>query len=400
MKTDRAFLMACTLILFCGAGVMYEGFRWARAQSRTETGQEPSRPVPRPKRPREKQLRLEKADYVALCRFFETKDPSAMADGRPQVKEIMNHIGTFHADQIRAMAEELKSFSSYRNERQQIELVKFAIESLAARDPESAIALLKQPSEAMAQWNMMQYALPGVLATWHQHDAGAAERWVRHQIESGCAEVDWDTLSKLPGAVAEHDPALAFSLVRDLQKRDMKVEVAAVTRNANSDTSRTAALQALRQMSVGKEATAKETLDSAWLGMAENLAAAGNATADSWLKSADLSDKEILALSKPIILMDELPNRAYWGSWMANHLPLKSMPGRIYAFMESWTRSNHREAGAYIHTMPEGDAKQAAIQAFATTIAPIDAAAAEEWAQTMAPGPRKDRIIRKIRSGF
>jgi hypothetical protein len=62
-----------------------------------------------------------------------------------------------------------------------------------------------------------------------------------------------------------------------------------------------------------------------------------------------------------------------------------------------WTLANHRQAGEFITKMPEGKARYAAVQAFATTVAGIDRDAAEQWALTLPPGPSRDETLQKIR---
>lgn len=71
---------------------------------------------------------------------------------------------------------------------------------------------------------------------------------------------------------------------------------------------------------------------------------------------------------------------------------------QILALVTSWARANHREAGTFIATMPDGEAKNSAVQAFATTVAKIDPDAAEQWALTLPPGPRRDTTLQQIRA--
>lgn len=67
------------------------------------------------------------------------------------------------------------------------------------------------------------------------------------------------------------------------------------------------------------------------------------------------------------------------------------------AMLASWVRANHVEAGNFIHTMTDGEVKNAAIRAFAETIPRIDVESAGRWPEALPPGPQKDQTIRAIR---
>jgi hypothetical protein len=393
MKKSNHNLLAMTLFLMCCFGIAFAANRWYHAECvirKLEKIQTSPQIAPRHEPlPRHK---LTTNDYVALYRFLDTADGSTNGSSQADATEILRSIGNLDSIQIRALAMELEKVLNDQNMRHRFEILKFAIESLANRDPKAAVSLLTHPSEGIIGNAYIDCVLP----IWYQHDAAAAVQWIRQQIQLKDGPIDWKTLSKLPASLAPCDPALALSLMNDLRERGMDAEFSDVTRNATNDPARTAALEAIRHLPQGPQRG--NLLAETWRGFADNLIAAGPDVSGQWLNSAALTAEENSALSDQIIHRKELSDQGYWLSWTVKAMSPDEMPHRVAEMVNYWTLANHRQAGEFITKMPEGKARHAAVQAFATTVAGIDRDAAEQWALTLPPGPSRDETLRKIRS--
>jgi hypothetical protein len=121
----------------------------------------------------------------------------------------------------------------------------------------------------------------------------------------------------------------------------------------------------------------------------------GFSSASRWIESAALSPKEAQTMVEQLHNQDP-KDTGKWVEWMADRLPPAGVKEKVGGLVRQWTQNDYRAAGEWLVETPPGDAKNAAVKAYAETVAPYDSQSATQWAITLPPGPDRTEVLRSI----
>ena len=117
-----------------------------------------------------------------------------------------------------------------------------------------------------------------------------------------------------------------------------------------------------------------------------------------WLATAKLSDTEMAKFAESISPWPTNADTGKWIDWMAVKLPADQRDSRISQMVRNWTSQDHKAAGEWINSSPEGPAKVVAVRSFARTVAPFAPETALQWANTLPAGQEREDLLRDLQA--
>lgn len=274
----------------------------------------------------------------------------------------------------------------------QKEAILTAVSGFAHFHPSEALVLLATCPELSAIQSPISQS---IVTDWSGHDPSAAARWAKSNLKLLSPA---DRL-KLIAGVAAHEPVLAMQLTRDLQLNDVNEGLATSLANTPAEISKLA-MDSLRQQldTLPDEKSRQSAEQKIFSTLADKLTEGGYESGRQWLDSAKLSPSEMEALSTRVAKAKILNDTDQWIDWMTHQLPPEKSAATVQSMVRTWTGNDYQAAGKWLSTAPDGSTKNAAIRAYAETVAKADPAVAKQWALTLPPGPEREETLQRIQT--
>lgn len=200
-------------------------------------------------------------------------------------------------------------------------------------------------------------------------------------------------------AAAACDPQRAFREIANVGIAEPQDAVCAIMRAGNSPAQRLAVIAALRGhlALMSDERLKKERSQAAITQLAQSAAFGGDSVAREWVAAARFTPAEMDTFAAEIASKAVMPREI--GGWVEclASAGAETFPGQpVHKMVEYWTQQDYRAAGEWLASSRDGPAKQAAVQAYAATVAKYDPATAEQWTLTLPAGKDRDATLAKI----
>jgi hypothetical protein len=274
---------------------------------------------------------------------------------------------------------------------------------LGNKDPAAAAGLLVEPQGFLKGDFLDAGMMEAIVGKWAEQDPLAALAWVRSTKAKSPDRVDDGAVSSLISGTASRNPKLAFQLLKEFDADDTHGTIYQIGTAARDNGQRDALMQTLRELDAAtpageKDSFAEETVLPTLSAMSETLLKEGFTAASQWMDSANLSEPEKVAIVDELGYTETGEETGKWIHWMGENLTDLSDDSKISQLMNSWTRDDHRAAGSWLASANDGPARNAAVAAYARTIAPFDAAAAAKWAATISDPEARAGVIESIKA--
>lgn len=321
------------------------------------------------------------------------KTNGAVPDDAMQTRgmETMAKLLDFDADQIKQVIADLKA-STEIDEGTRGEIIAFSVLMLASEHPEAALAIFTESSGIPQMHGMGDQVVSAALGKWAERDPLAALDWIREHSEKHAGLVTDTTKSAVIAGAAKQDPKLALRLLDELKLEDYSQVASSLAMAAKSPDGSAGLLAALRE---GGDKH-RELLHLVLGTVASQVVSEGFEEGQQWLANAKLSDTEMAQFGEGISQWDTNADTGKWIDWMTGKLPTDQRDNRIRQMVMQWTNQDHKAAGEWINSSPEGPAKVVAVKSFARTVAPFEPETALQWANTLPAGKERDHLIREI----
>jgi hypothetical protein len=271
------------------------------------------------------------------------------------------------------------------------EIIAFSVLMLASEHPEAALAIFTESSGIPQMQGMGDQVVSAALGKWAEKDPLAALDWIHEHSEKHAGLVTDTAKSAVIAGAAKQDPKLALRLLDELKHEDYSQVSRSLAMAAKSPDDSAGMLAALREGGDKHRELLHLVLGSmAWqvIGNFEQ--------GQQWLATAQLSDTEMAKFAESVSQGELNADTGKWIDWMTGKLPTDQRDSRIRQMVRQWTRQDHKAAGEWINSSPEGPAKVVAVKSFARTVAPFEPETALQWANTLPAGKERDDLIREI----
>lgn len=314
------------------------------------------------------------------------------ANALERTSGILDRLYRLDAGQVRIVLAELRNSTGIGDEFR-CNVIRFAITSLADSHPESAVAIFAEAQDVLKDQGYAARDVIGkVLGSWAAKDPMAALKWLR---ENGTRYPEWlsddDTKSDLIAGAARHDPKTAFQLITELE---MPMATMQVVRTATTPDAQRAMLTCLRELANSPGGSLG--LAAAYSALADRMAEQGYDATNAWLAAAKPSPEECVNVASSLEYRKTKADSGKWLEWMGQNLPPEKLNNSIIPLMTDWTNQDHRAAGDWLATTPDGPTKRAAVARYAEIVAPYEPATAAQWAETLPAASKREELLQQI----
>ncbi len=273
---------------------------------------------------------------------------------------------------------------------------------LSSDNPQAVLRLLPDLSGVMVEkgedQHMRDILLSASLTNWGKKDPRAVGKWIR------------DNGAKFPGAIndsikcgvlsgaATGDPALALSLIDEMEIEDKDQAVILISRAARTAEGRTATLAALRShLSRSPDGEPKgEVIRAAVRELATSAFKEGFGPASKWLEAAKLNPSEMAAAGSALEFHHTYKETGQWLDWIGKTMPTDKAGEPIGRIMGKWTEIDYQAAGKWLAATADGPGKNVSVQAYAVAVSKYEPETAAQWALTLPPGKDRNSTLREI----
>lgn len=339
------------------------------------------------------------AKLIAFAREMEEAQKSGQQPDQEMQKRIMDLIGgilDLDANQLKVLVNEVRDAPDMSADMRS-GMVGFAVMMLANDHPATALNLLAESSDLLKESGMSRHVVAGALQKWAESDPKAAIEWTRKNAKDHPEMVTDETKKGILAGAARLDPALAFTLVTELDLKDGSSLGSAVAEAANTPEQRTAVMAALREHLKtldGKDRLAMLSTTMSALG--GKAAQEGFSASTAWLGSTNLSAEEFEGFANGISYWQAKGDTGKWLDWMDGKVPADKLDNKVRSLMDQWTQQDYKAAGQWINDTKDGPVKNAAIRSYANSVAPYEPASAAEWALTLPENPERQELLGTI----
>ncbi|MES2921743.1 MAG: hypothetical protein V4819_09355 [Verrucomicrobiota bacterium] len=236
------------------------------------------------------------------------------------------------------------------------------------------------------------------LTNWGKKDPPAVGKWIRENGARFPGAINDSTKCAVLSGAATGDPALALSLIDEMEIGDKDRAVILITRAARTAEGRTATLAALRaHFSRSADDDLKgEVMRAAFRELATGAFNEGFGPASKWLETARLDPSEMGAAGSALEFHHTSKETGQWLDWLGQNLPADKVGEPIGRIVEKWTEIDYQDAGRWLTAAPEGLVRTVSIQAYAGAVSKYEPEAAVQWAMTLPAGRDRDSTLRQI----
>lgn len=325
----------------------------------------------------------------------------AVAALRLKMVSVMGRVMTLNPAQLRIMIAETLA-SPGLDEALRQEMLAGFLTQMGKADPAGALSVWKASPEKFTNEVRTRKFISATLTEWGRHHPQPAMDWARTNGGAFPEGINEDIKRSIAVSTAASNPALAFRFVNDLQPGNRSQAAAEILGSVSSSPdpqAPTGMLKAFRAYLAENPDPHEvdQAIAAAMPKLAAGVAKAGFASSTAWIAEAGLEEKELAGF-----LSGVPPGReeGQWIDWISRSLPASRSEPLIAKRIAQWTEADHQAVGEWLNRTPDSAARQAAISAFAATVARYEPEAAERWAQVLPAGPEQQRTFQQIQANW
>lgn len=339
------------------------------------------------------------AAFACEMKEMERRGEQPGEEVQKRIFAMLEEMMGLDASQLKVLVAELKVAPGLDDDMRR-GILGLAIMSLANDHPREALGIFTESSNVLGKGGHSDHVISSALSKWAQHDPMAALEWIRAEGAKHPDLVNDNTKRAVVTGATRQDPRLAFQLIAELGLAEPSTAAESIAGAARTPEERSAVLAALRDHLKGNSdpAARKEMLRTAVGKLGSMAMEEGFNSASAWLKETALSDEENAAFAQGFPSWRAKDDTGQWIDWMAGKVPEDLFRQKTGELVTTWTRQDYRAAGEWINSAKDGPARQAAVSAYAVTVAPYEPESAAQWAETLPAGKDRDEALKTIHS--
>lgn len=331
------------------------------------------------------------------------KDPRSLMDPESEFhkskKEIREEIEALGSGQLMALIHELLAGSPLGEIERGWMITSFIC--LTQKDPQQATLQLAENWERLKGIEKMDKVLGLAFLRWSTSDPAKVDDWIQLNRDKIREMANEPTKRSILRGIAMTDPGRAFGLISALQPADLANAISGILMESEIITLdlRDKRVKAWRDYisklpgPEGEELARSTAGNFAWWASFK-----GFEKGSKWLGASGYTRDELAAIAGELTLEEIHKEPGRWIDWIGSQLPPEKSAVPIQSLVREWTRADYQAAGSWLIEMPAGPAKNAAIRAYAETVAKADPEVAKQWALTLPPGPEREETLRQIQT--
>lgn len=345
------------------------------------------------------QARALAAEMVAFARELEVHELGGNPGDEAFQKrglEIQARLMELDASQLKMVIGGLRDDPDLSDDTRE-NLICYSIALLGDDYPAAALALFAESADLLKDSLTGASVVSSTLATWAKQDPAAALEWVKNHAAIHPEVANEDAKQSVVAGAAENDPRLALKIISEMQVEDSASAIQLLVESGKSADQRSAILSALRDyLTTLPESEREDVLQESLETMGRSLTNESFEATQSWIARAALSREESAQFAAGLSYFNTGGDTDRWIGWIAKNLPEDEMADSVDNLVSQWTQQDYQAAGKWLAAAPEGPAKQAAVGAYAQTVAEYEPLTAVQWALTLPAGPEREETLEGI----
>lgn len=319
----------------------------------------------------------------------EGDDPEAQA----KVLELLSGLGDLSVGQLELLVSELQACEEM-DATDRKTMIGAALLTLIDEDPEAALELCVKVSADSRLGSMGDFLSSKSLAKWAAEDPQEALAWIDEHRDSHPDLADDRALRGAIAGVVHADPVLALQLAGDQDEALRSESVQALVESVATGEARDALWDELDGADPGLRA---EFL----VATAQRLGEGDFEEAVDWIERRGFSDGEEAEIAAHLTLRQRLDDAGSWLEWTGERLEGAELERVTGTHMERWVETDTRAAGEWLTELPDDSpVRVEAVATYARIVAPYDAVAAAQWAETLPPGEQRENLIKQVEQSW
>jgi hypothetical protein len=369
-----------------------------------DTSGGPAALAERGRRQREDAERKANRVTVEMLDLARELDKALAAGNEPDEKtearamEAITRLLELDPSQIRMVIESLKDDAAI-SDATRGNLISFSLLMLTDDQPRAAVELYSACADLLKKNPFGEHVLGAALGKWAEADPSGALEWLRRHSADQPELAGEATILSILAGTAVRDPARAFRMIGELGLDDPYAGIhSIVAAGADDDESRTDLIEALRGhlATVGNPAERDEISSKAMELLASRCDGPGFESLSRWIEQVNFSDTEKKDFAAGLSWYTTKAETGQWLGWLSENLPADAVVDPVKDLVGDWAQEDYVAAGRWLSAAPEGPARAAAVESYATAVAEYEPEIATQWALTLPPGPSRDATLRAI----
>ena len=277
-------------------------------------------------------------------------------------------------------------------------IISAALTRIAPEHPEAVLALFLESGALLGKREAGRDVMATALAGLATRDPDAAAGWIRKNAAAYAATGDDEVNRDVISAVAESDPQLAFDLLGELEFDDPAETLESMVEAAAVAPENKAELLAALRGHLGKlpEEARAEVRDQALGAIARNPGGKNVDEMTRWIAESEFTKEEAASFAAGLSANTTKADTGRWIDWIAATFPAADLIDPVSNLVGEWTSQDYQAAGKWLAGTSDGPARNAAVLAYAATVAEYEPRIAGQWAATLPPGRLREEALRRV----
>jgi hypothetical protein len=310
-----------------------------------------------------------------------------------QLENCLDRCGRLSPQQMEAFLASIRAFPDL-SDQERFNMVQMTFLAFSETQPAHTINLASLDPYASIP-GIFNAITTNAIAAWAKDDLPGAVEWAKANPDKL-----YDGIRlKLIEQTAEQNLAHGLRLVSEIQLDNPSYGYSVLLTESKPEDS-PVILTSLRQYlaQLPDEASRESASKKLFSDVADDLTRDGYETHRKWLESTQLTLPELEIFSTKVAETKSLKDPSQWIDWIGNKLGPEKSAVPIQTMVKNWTQTDYQAAGKWLTATPDGPNKNAAIRAYAETVAKADPEVAKQWALTLPPGPEREETLQRIQT--
>ncbi|NJM38351.1 MAG: hypothetical protein HC845_11105 [Akkermansiaceae bacterium] len=310
--------------------------------------------------------------------------------------DLITQFNNLNAPQLAMVIAELGKLTGISRENQR-EIIGLAIVQLAEKNVSSALSVLEEHADLLGKGELATSVISSSLSKLAEQNPQSSLAWVRKNGGKYSQFDRAEIYNEIIASTAKNDSKQALIILGELKLEQTAEAYNAIVEVGDSPEKRTNILSALREHIASlSEADRQSVRDDAFAAIAQNLDSEGIDAMTSWISKSKFSPEEKQLFANGLNYFATRQDTGRWVEWLGENLPADQLSEPITELVGEWTEQDYQAAGTWLAAAPESPAKHSAVLAYAKAIAVYEPQVANQWAQTLPPGPIRDETLKLI----
>jgi hypothetical protein len=302
-----------------------------------------------------------------------------------ELKELKNYLdrcGRLSPQQMEAFLTSIRALPDLSAE-DRSRMVAMTLQAFSETQPAHAINLAWLARDILSPGSFNSI-LTNALNIWAMDDLPGAVEWAKANPDKLYDGVRL----RLIAQTAEQNLAQGLKLITELQLKDPGVTFSGLLAMGKPK-DRPAILASLRQhlAQIPDETSRESANKKLFSGTAEMVTRLSSEARRKWLDSIQLTTPELEIFSTKVAGTESIKDPSQWIDWIGSKLPPEKSAAPIQTMVKNWTQADYQAAGKWLAATPDGPTKNAAIRAYAETVAKADPEVASSGHSPSPPAP-------------